>query len=97
MAEIAAILEEGFDEADVRRVRNSLAASAIYQRDSQMSMARTFGAWVTIGGDVQDILDYPDDVRAVTAERALAAVRDVFRPDAHFIQARLLPETEAME
>lgn len=97
MAEIAAILEEGFDEADVRRVRNSLAASAIYQRDSQMSMARTFGAWVTIGGDVQDILDYPDDVRAVTAEQALAAVRDVFRPDAHFIQARLLPETEVME
>ncbi len=97
MQEIAALLEAGFDPADVQRVRNTLAADAIYQRDSQMSMARSFGAWVTIGGDVQDLLDYPNDVRAVTTEQALAAVRQVFRPDAHHIEARLLPDMEDAE
>lgn len=95
MAELRKQLEAGFDEADVARVRNSLAADAIYQRDSQSGMANAFGRWVAIGGSVDDLLSYPDDVRAVTAEEALAAVRKVFAEDNHYIEAHLLPsETE---
>ena len=92
MAEVEAALDDGFDAADVERARNSAAASAIYARDSQTSMARTFGAWLSIGGEVEDILTYPDRVRAVSADEALAAVRQVFAADAHHIEAHLLPE-----
>ena len=92
MAEIAAALEEGFTEADVDRTRESMAASAIYARDSQESMANIFGAALAIGQTPDDILSYPDDVRAVTAEAALAAVREVFAVDANYIETHLLPE-----
>lgn len=92
MAEVRAALEEGFSEADVERSRNAMAASAIYARDSQSSMARIFGRWLAIGGTVDDILTYPDRVRAVTPAAALAAVREVFAEDAHHIEAHLLPE-----
>ena len=95
MAEVAKILEAGFDEADVSRVRNSLAASAIYERDSQVSMANNFGSWLAIGGNVDDLLTYPDDVRAVTTQQALDAVRRVFAADNHYIEAHLLPEDGA--
>lgn len=95
MAEVAKILETGFDDADVARVRNSLAASAIYERDSQVSMANNFGSWLAIGGRVDDLLNYPDDVRAVTTQQALDAVRQVFAADNHYIEAHLLPEDGA--
>lgn len=92
MTEISAILEEGFDDNDVERVKNKLAATAIYQRDSQTAMAREFGAWAAIGGEISDLLAYPDDVRAVSTEEALAAVRSILAADKPYIEARLLPE-----
>lgn len=90
-AELASLLEAGFADEDVERVRNSLAADAIYARDSQQSMANLFGSWLAIGGDIEDLLSYPDDVRSVTTEQALAAVRKVFAEDNHYIEAQLLP------
>ncbi|MFN7054140.1 M16 family metallopeptidase [Hyphomonas sp.] len=92
MAEIERILEEGFTEPEVTRARNRLAASAIYQRDSQASMANMFGAGKVLGWTLEEIKAYPDDIRRVTPEAALAAVRAVFGPDRHFITAHLLPE-----
>ena len=91
MAEIEKQLAEGFSEEDVTRVRNSKAAGSIYARDSQTGMANQFGAWLAIGGEIEDLLTYPDDIRAVTAEQALAAVRQVFAEDKHYIEAQLLP------
>ncbi|MEM8617058.1 MAG: insulinase family protein, partial [Pseudomonadota bacterium] len=93
MAEVDRLLEEGFDEADVTRVRNSKAANAIYARDNQTGMANQFGRWLVIGGSVEELMTYPDDVRAVTTEEALAAVRTVFATDRNYIEAHLLPET----
>lgn len=92
MAELEKQLVAGFDEADINRVRNSKAASAIYAQDSQEGLANAFGGWVAVGGDIQDIMDYPDDIRAVTREQALEAARTVFAEDKFFIEARLLPE-----
>ncbi len=92
MAELTKQLEAGFADADVTRVRNSMAASAIYERDSQESMANTFGGWLAIGGTVEDLINYPDDVRAITTEAALAAVRQTFADGNNYIEAHLLPE-----
>jgi zinc protease len=91
MSEVGKVLAEGFTEAEVVRARNKLAADAIYARDSQAGMANLFGGWLAIGGSVDDILTYPDQVRSVTPDEALAAVRAVFAPDKHFIEAHLLP------
>ncbi len=91
VAEVEKVLAEGFTEEEVRRARNKLAADAIYGRDSQSNMAETFGSWLSLGGKVEDILGYPDAVRAVTPEQALAAVRSVFAADKNYIEAHLLP------
>ena len=96
MAELAKALDAGLDEADVVRVRNSMAASAIYGRDSQEGMANTFGGWLAIGGKVEDLLNYPDDVRAVTKEQAEAAIRKVFADGNNYIEAHLLPAEGAL-
>lgn len=91
MAEVEKVLAEGFTEAEVIRARNKLAADAIYARDSQSGMANAFGGWLAIGGTVEEILAYPDTVRAVTPEQAIAAVRSVFGSQKHYIEAHLLP------
>lgn len=90
MAEVEKVLAEGFTEDEVRRARNKLAADAIYARDSQAGMANIFGSWLAIGGKAEDILTYPDAVRDVTAEEAIAAVRAVFAPEKNYIEAHLL-------
>jgi len=90
-AELTEQLATGFADEDVQRVRNSLAASAIYARDSQQSMANLFGGWLAIGGSIEDLMSYPDDVRSVTTEEALAAVRRTFADGNHYIEAQLLP------
>lgn len=91
MAEMANLLEAGFSDEDVVRVRNSMAAQAIYARDSQQSMANLFGGWIAIGGTIEELMSYEDDVRAVSTEEAIAAVRKTFAQDNHYIEAHLLP------
>ncbi len=54
-------------------------------------MANLFGGWVAIGGSIDDLLTYPDDVRDVTTAEALAAVRKTFAEGNHYIEAQLLP------
>ena len=92
MAEINSLLETGFSDEDVERVRNSMAASAIYARDNQQNMAQLFGSWMAIGGSIDDLMSYEDDIRAITTEQALSAARQVFAADNNYIEAHLLPE-----
>ncbi|HPF24541.1 MAG TPA: pitrilysin family protein [Hyphomonas sp.] len=94
MAEVQKTLDEGFTDEEVIRARNKLAAQAIYARDSQSTMANIFGETLAEGGTIDDILNYPDEVRSITTEEAIAAVRKVFGPDRHYIEARLLPADE---
>ena len=91
MAEIETILADGFTEAEVVRARNKLAATAIYQQDSQSSMANHYGANLALGFTLEEIGAYPDEVRQVTPEQALAAVRAVFGADKNYITSHLLP------
>ena len=97
MAVVEDVLETGFTEEEVERSRNSLAASSIYQRDSQSGMANLYGRSLAVGGTIEDVMSYPDDIRAVTKEDAIEALRRVFGEDKHYIEAHLLPEEEANE
>jgi len=92
MAEVRKALDEGFTDEEVIRARNKLAAQAIYARDSQSTMANIFGSTLAVGGTVEDVLAYPEQMKSITTEEAIAAVRTVFAPDRHFIEAHLLPE-----
>lgn len=92
MASIRTHLEAGFEDGDIVRVRNAKAAQAIYARDSQEGMANSFGGQLSIGVPIEDILSYPDDIKSVTTEEAIAAVRAIFAEGNHFIEAKLLPE-----
>ena len=91
MAEVEKILADGFTEAEVVRARNKLAATAIYQQDSQSSMANHYGANLALGFTLEEIASYPEEVRQVTPEQALAAVRAVFGADKNYITSHLLP------
>lgn len=94
MAEVSRVLEEGFTEAEVKRSRNSLAARAIYSRDSQSGMARLYGRVLSTGGSIEDVLEYEARVRSVTPETAIAALRRVFGEDRHYVETHLLPVGE---
>ncbi|QYJ01270.1 insulinase family protein [Thalassovita mediterranea] len=94
MAVVNDVLANGFTDEEVERSRNSLAASAIYQRDSQAGMANLYGRTLAVGGTVEDVMNYPDDIRRVTADDAIAALRRVLGEDKNYIEAHLLPEEE---
>lgn len=76
-AEIARLLTDGVTEAEVERAKTRLIADTIYDLDSQSSLARVFGAALTTGKSVKDVLDWPERIRAVTAEDVRNAARDV--------------------
>ena len=94
MAVVNDVLANGFTDEEIERSRNSLAASAIYQRDSQAGMANLYGRTLAVGGTVEDVMNYPDDIRRVTADDAIAALRRVLGEDKNYIEAHLLPEEE---
>ncbi|WP_179379272.1 M16 family metallopeptidase [Jannaschia marina] len=78
---IDTILEEGIDPAQLERMRTQIRAASIYERDSLQGRAREFGTAITSGLTVQDVLDWPEILAAVTEEDILAAARRVFRPE----------------
>lgn len=57
---------------DLERAKTQLVADATYQRDSQYSLASAYGQALVIGLTVDDVEEWPDRIRAVTAN----AVRD---------------------
>jgi zinc protease len=60
---------------DLERVKTQLIAAAIYAQDNQASLARWYGAALTTGLSVDDVRDWPDRIRAVTAEQVRAAAQ----------------------
>lgn len=95
IAVVEDVLENGLTDEEVERARNKLAADAIYSRDSQATLANVFGSTLAIGGSVDEVLSYADDMRAVTTEDAIAAVREVFAADKNYIETHLLPAETA--
>jgi zinc protease len=74
-AVIDGIVANGVTAEEVERARNRLIADSIYAHDSQATMARWFGAALATGSTVEMVVDWPDRIRAVTAEAVHAAAR----------------------
>jgi zinc protease len=72
---IAAYLHDGPTEAELARAKSSLSAAAVYARDSQYNLANIYGASLAQGESIEDIVNWPRDIAAVTREEALAEAR----------------------
>jgi zinc protease len=75
-AVIAELIAKGVTSGELERSKTKLIADAIYAQDSQASMARWYGAALTTGATVNDVLHWPDRIRAVTAEQVQQAARE---------------------
>lgn len=90
---IAAFLREGPSEAELARAKSSMSAAAIYSRDSQESLANIYGASLAQGESIDDVVNWPRDIEAVTREDALALARRTLDIDAS-VTGWLMPERE---
>ncbi len=78
---IGDVRSDGVAEEDLTRAKTRLIAASIYDQDNQSRMARTFGAALVTGSTVEDVINWPADVRAVPAGEVLSAARDYLLPE----------------
>ena len=72
---IADVTQNPARAEDLERVKTQLIAAAIYAQDSQATLARWYGGALTTGLDIDDIRNWPDRIRAVTAEQVRDAAQ----------------------
>jgi zinc protease len=65
---IAEVVTSGVPERDVERAKSRLIAEAIYDRDSQSTLARVFGVALTTGLSIDDVTQWPSRIEKVTAD-----------------------------
>jgi zinc protease len=74
-ATIAAFLDQGPNGDELERAKSRMIADYVYAQDNQSTLARMYGAALTTGSSVEDVLSRPDRLRAVTAEQVRDAAR----------------------
>jgi zinc protease len=74
-AVLAELTENGVTAEELERAKSRLIADAVYANDNQRMLAQWYGASLATGATVQDVQDWPDRVRAVTAENVRDAAR----------------------
>jgi zinc protease len=72
---IANVAQNPVPAEDLERVKTQLIAEAIYAQDNQATLARWYGAALTVGLSIDDIRSWPDRIRAVTSEQVRAAAQ----------------------
>lgn len=89
--ELARLLEDGVGEEEVEIAKRRMIAQAVYARDSLDTGPRIFGRALTTGQTVAEVEEWPERIRAVTAEQVNAAAKAVF-DDRRSATGLLLPE-----
>jgi len=69
------LVKDGVTAEELDRAKTRLIADAVYAQDNQSTLARWYGAALTTGSTVADVLAWPDRIRAVDAERVRAVAR----------------------
>ncbi len=72
---IAQLVQTGISSEELDRAKTRLIADSVYAQDSQATMARWYGIALSTGGSVDDVKNWPERIRAVTATQ----VQDVAR------------------
>ncbi|NND50166.1 MAG: insulinase family protein [Rhizobiales bacterium] len=70
------VMSDGVTDEELKRAKTQLIADLVFDQDSQSRMARTFGAALVTGSTVDDVINWPGDVRAVSADEIAALARD---------------------
>lgn len=68
---------DGPDEQHLERIKVQVRAAEIFARDSQEGLARAFGAALTSGLTVQDVLNWPAALEAVTTQDVMRVAEQV--------------------
>jgi zinc protease len=74
-AVIAAVIANGITADELERSKTRLIADAVYARDSQTALARWYGVALTTGSTVEDVRQWPDRIKNVTAADVQEAAR----------------------
>jgi zinc protease len=69
------VIDRGISAEELDRAKTRLIADAVYAQDNQATLARWYGAALASGESVDMVRDWPDHIRAVTAD----AVKDAAR------------------
>ena len=90
-AEIERILRDGVSEAEVERAAVRAIKANIFSRDSQATLARIYGASLTVGSSVADVNEWPQRIADVKPEAVNAAARAYLEPG-RSVTGYLLPQ-----
>lgn len=90
LSELARIKQDGISEEELEGAKTLLVASSVYTRDEQSAMAYNYGQGLTTGLTAKEIFEWPDYVRAVTAEEVREAAREIF-DESRVVSGTLLP------
>ncbi len=88
---IATFLRDGPTEAELTRAKSSLSAASVYSRDSQETLANIYGASLAQGESIDDVVNWPTDIEAVTRDEAMTMARQTLNIDSS-VTGWLLPE-----
>ena len=75
--ELSAVMLKGFTKAALERTRSSLLAAAVYARDNLFTAPRIFGRALTSGLTVEQVENWPNEVKSVTMDMVMGAGRAV--------------------
>jgi zinc protease len=89
-AELAKLLAHGVTEAEVKAAKKRLLAGAIFARDSLRRGASAIGTALTTGQTINDVENWPDQIKKVTPGEILKAAEEVFRVE-RSVTGLLLP------
>jgi zinc protease len=88
--EIAALLRDGVEAADVARAQSRMRDAAILARDALGTAPRAIGSEMMTGATIEQIESWPARIAAVTAAEVTAAARAVLREE-RSVTGLLLP------
>jgi len=72
---VAALLKDGVTQQEVDRAKNRLIKSSIFSLDSQATLARIYGASLTLGLTIEEIETWTDRIQKVSVEDVNKAAR----------------------
>jgi zinc protease len=93
-AEVMRIAKDGVTNEELEKAKDRYVRSMIFARDKQDSMANIYGSTLATGGNVQDVQQWPDRIRKVTADEVKAVAVRYLVLD-HSTTGYLLPQTQA--
>lgn len=91
---IADFIDNPPDDKEFERAKTRLVADAVYAQDSQVALARWYGAALAIGETIEDVSGWSTRIEAVTPEAVVAVARK-WLEKRRAVTGYLLPEVAA--